>query len=143
MKWVKWVQPFWLLCLLLLFWRNDPLYLARFSVLAAIIHEGGHILVYYFLTGKLPLLRISPFGMAMEIKRSAFTEGELLKLAAAGPAMNFLTAGIMLVMMQGKAAYSGYCFAAVNLAMGGFNLLPIQPLDGGELLQCLSNLRNR
>lgn len=137
MKWIKWVQPFWLLFLLLLFWKNDPLYLARFSVLAALLHEGGHIMIYYLLTGKLPLLRISPFGMAMEINRSAFTARELLLLAAAGPAMNFLAAGLTLLAMQLKAAYVGYCFAAVNLAMGGFNLLPVQPLDGGEILQNL------
>lgn len=139
MRWVKWVQPFWLLLLLVLFWRDDPLFLARFSVLAAIFHEGGHILVYYLLMGRLPLLRISPFGMAMEVDRSAFTERELLLLAIAGPLMNLLAAGAVLLAMQRKAAYGGYCFAAVNLAMGSFNLLPIKPLDGWEILHSITH----
>lgn len=135
MKWVKWAQPFWLILVLVLFWRNDPLYVARFSVLAAVLHEGGHILVYYLLVGKLPLLRISPLGIAMEVREADFTGRELLLLAAAGPLSNFLFAGAALLIMQWRAFYSGYCFAVVNLVLGLFNLLPIEPLDGWRLFR--------
>ena len=39
--------------------------------------------------------------------------------------------------MQHEASYWGWCFAGSNLLTAGYNLLPILPLDGGQMLFCL------
>ena len=63
--------------------------------------------------------------------------GQELVLAAAGPCTNLVLSAAANVWMEYVAGYSffGYRFAAANLLLGAFNLLPLPGLDGGYLLQ--------
>ena len=58
-------------------------------------------------------------------------------LAAAGPGMNGLLAAIWAMRMEQCATIRGSAFLAANLLTGAFNLLPIPPLDGAQMLRCL------
>lgn len=55
-------------------------------------------------------------------------------VAAAGPVSNILLAGIF-VMLAGSFPELSRIGIIVNLALGGFNMLPISPFDGSKVLK--------
>ena len=57
-------------------------------------------------------------------------------LAAAGPAVNFFLAGLWELRLEQRATIRASAFLAANLLTGAFNLLPIPPLDGAQLVEC-------
>ena len=102
-----------LLCgaLYLLLWFDASGFL-RIGLCAAVLHEMG--------TREQPL-----------------TRGQTFLLAAAGPGMNGLLAAIWAMRMEQCATIRGSAFLAANLLTGAFNLLPVPPLDGAQMLRCL------
>ena len=58
-------------------------------------------------------------------------------LAAAGPAVNFLLASLWALRLGRNMTIRGSAFFAANLLTGGFNLLPIPPLDGAQMAASL------
>ena len=109
----------------------------RLGLLAAILHEGGHILAYRFLLGRWPPVEVSPLGLSIPLHTLLPARLEL-PLAAAGPLANLLLCcaahGWMALF---GASWGAYRFAAVNLLVGGANLLPLPGLDGARILACL------
>lgn len=57
-------------------------------------------------------------------------------LAAAGPAVNLVLAGLWMLRLEQRATIRASAFLAANLLTGAFNLLPIPPLDGAQLAAC-------
>ena len=100
-----------LLCgaLYLLLWFDASGFL-RIGLCAAILHEIGHIFVYLLLFRRFPVIEVTMTGFCMRTWGQTLTQGQSFLLAAAGPA---------------------------NLLTGAFNLLPIPPLDGAQMLRCL------
>ena len=87
------------------------------------------------------------FGWAKPVPvaawRFANPRRAMMIVAAAGPAMNFFLAWLMLLALH-EVAYLGkdwgwwaiqfaLYFVLTNVALGLFNLLPIPPLDGGRI----------
>ena len=62
-------------------------------------------------------------------------------VGAAGPAVNFMLAGIWALRLEQELTIRGSAFWAANLLTGGFNLLPVPPLDGAQLASCLCEMR--
>ena len=91
----------------------------RLGLLAAFLHEWGHIGVYLALFGQFPV-----------------TLWQTALLAAAGPAVNFVLAGLWMLRLEQRATIRASAFLAANLLTGAFNLLPIPPLDGAQLAAC-------
>ena len=58
-------------------------------------------------------------------------------LAAAGPAVNFVLAGLWMLRLEQRGTIRASAFLAANLLTGAFNLLPIPPLDGYHLVNDL------
>ena len=112
----------------------------RLGLLAAVLHELGHIVVYVFLRRRLPVIEVTLTGFCMKTRGEWFSPGQLLVLAAAGPGVNFLLAGLWALRMAQKLTIRGGAFWAANILTGCFNLLPIPPLDGAQLLECLRML---
>lgn len=77
----------------------------------------------------LTQLRLVPGGLLAEFKRSSKSYNKLICVYISGPAGNLLVA----VLFSGSRGFGGYIFEA-NLAIGLFNLIPIHPLDGGQIL---------
>ena len=108
---------------------SDPTGMPTWCVLASLLHELGHMLALLLLRGRLSSLHIGFFGMRMVLDRRyplSYTAEALVALA--GPLINVLMAiGLWLLTDQGPLLW-------IHLCLAGFNLLPIEPLDGGRAL---------
>lgn len=125
---------FWLTLLLAL----DGTGLVRISLAAALLHEGGHLLVYWHYLHRWPRLAVSPVGIRLSMRGVLLPPSRELLLAAAGPLVNFVcSGGAILWMKLWGYCYLGYWFSSANLLLGVLNLLPVPGLDGAHILQCL------
>ena len=123
------IKPSFVLYLLVLSYLNPNDVFYPF-LLAAALHEGAHLLALRVL-GKRALSLTLSFAEA-ELKTEMLTPWEELAVCAAGPAANFLCAA----SFRGTFSH----FAAVSFLLGGVNLLPILPLDGGRMLRAVLEL---
>ncbi len=116
-------------------------------VTAIVIHEFGHGIVAKWCGASGISITIWALGGVCTSQRNLRPSRELMILAA-GPAVNFLCAGLVVAADLGLNAWSpawltgqtavwvGLWLQAaflVNLTLGIFNLLPIFPLDGGQM----------
>jgi Zn-dependent protease len=116
-------------------------------VVAIVSHEFGHGIVAKWCGATGISITIWALGGVCTSQRNQRPSRELLILAA-GPAVNFLIVGLVLALRHGLDAWSPAWLSGqtavwvglwlesaylVNLALGIFNLLPIFPLDGGQM----------
>ena len=101
----------------------------RLGLLAAFLHEWGHIGVYLALFGQFPVIEITLTGFCMRTRGREMTLWQTALLAAAGPAVNLVLAGLWMLRLEQRATIRASAFLAANL-------LPIPPLDGAQLAAC-------
>ena len=115
--------------LMLLFGDNKYVIMC---VLACLWHESGHLIM--MLLTNVRINRICLYGGGIRISPDKMfyftTTGVQLKVLLAGSTMN-LIAFLLLRNSQSEILYS---FAMINAAIGAFNMLPLQFLDGGKIL---------
>ena len=121
-------------------------YLALFFIV--LLHEYGHALACRQVGGTANYIMLWPLGGVAYVN-PPLRPGATLWSLAAGPLVNvallfvFFPLGIILDRSLGlaKAAPDVHSFLAallvINLVLLGFNLLPIYPLDGGQILRSL------
>lgn len=98
--------------------------------LALTLHELGHIIMTYVLGEKISILKILPIGFSCKLKnQNKIQTNKMLKILIAGPAVNFITAGLVFYWTQE--------FATINFLLGIFNLLPLFELDGMRIINIL------
>ena len=101
-----------------------PLRMLAGIVLAASVHELGHILALILCGGQLQRICLRAGGA--KIEATPLPPGRALMCTLAGPAAGALTI----------LAWNTFPELAVaGLVQTGFNLLPIYPLDGGRALR--------
>ena len=105
----------------------------RLGLLAAFLHEWGHIGVYLALFGQFPVIEVTLTGFCIRTRGRKMTLWQTALLAAAGPAVNFVLAGLWILRLEQRATIRASAFLAANLLTGAFNLLPIPPLDGAQM----------
>ena len=110
---------------------------------SVVLHELGHSLVAQRQGVKVRSITLFLFGGVASVERESSTACGALLVAAAGPAVNFVLAAVLL-MLKGATSESlpllalvGNRLMAMNLILGLFNLLPGLPLDGGLILKAL------
>ena len=109
----------------------------RLGLLAAILHELGHILVYCIQQRHLPVIEVTMTGFCMRTAGERLSPHQRLVLAAAGPAVNLVLARVWAARLAQAATIRGSAFWAANLLTGLFNLLPVPPLDGAQMAACI------
>lgn len=106
-----------------------------FALTAAFLHESGHFLVMCIMKNRPEKLVLNAAGVEMSnrdgIKLSFQQE---IFAAFAGPAINFLTALLLLTIYNFFPRDYLVFNAGTNICLGIFNLLPIETLDGGRIL---------
>ena len=102
-------------------------------LLAALLHEGGHYLVCRLLRVPVRFFRPAVTGAVIGYDGSLLSYGREIAVAAAGPLLNLLTAGLVLGCRGRFFALLGV--SSLGLAL--FNLVPHRRLDGGGILHAL------
>jgi Zn-dependent protease len=150
-------------------WDNFQWLLVWISMvfLAVLLHELGHALVARRWGIETEKIVLYPIGGGAFLEKMPEVPREEISIALAGPAVNFLLAGLMVPIMW----YSGnedyllilqlflqpngnivvfdasiweylvVVFFALNLLLGTFNLIPAFPLDGGRVLRAVLSKR--
>ncbi len=101
-----------------------------------VFHELGHILVARLFKRELKWIRIMPVGFSAGISENDGGMAESILVSLAGPLANLAVFSITLAWkgdFPGQESAVGF-FAAVNIALAAFNLLPVLPLDGGRIV---------
>lgn len=93
---------------------------------AAAIHEVGHALAIRLCGGQILLLRLTSVGGVIRYRLPRPDRVRAVCIAAAGPAAGLAAA-------CGAAAAHSPVFAGASLLLSLLNLLPVRPLDGGQI----------
>ncbi len=125
--------PAWLTVLLLT--RPDAPVVS--CVLAAAIHEGGHLLAMLAVGCPPDCCTVGAFGVRLETGQTRLPGyGRQIVISLAGPAVNLAAAGILYLAGAPSAA-------TVHALLGGLNLLPAAAMDGGQILRAVLCLAGR
>nr|WP_297171399.1 site-2 protease family protein [uncultured Agathobaculum sp.] len=112
--------------LLAALWCVDETNALPLFLLAAALHEAGHLLALRLSDGRLHRLVLSGSGAVL---RCALPRGRCARTAIclAGPAMSF-------ALTAAAGMLGAWRLAGASALLGLFNLLPMPPLDGGMAL---------
>lgn len=116
---------------------SDRSGIALMTVLAALLHECGHIIAAKLLHIPLRELRLDLLGARLEVAGRLLSYGEEWLLAAAGPLSSLVVA--LLAAPFWKFTPMSVTFSCASLLLGLLNLLPIRTFDGGRMLESALN----
>lgn len=125
-------------------------------MLAAFLHEMGHILAAKLMKIEIKEIKFGFFGVRIITDERLTSYKRELLLASAGPAVNIAIFIALLLyfcvnggeqrlfeaadvfLSGGAATYEGYFafFALSSLVQAIFNLMPVNTFDGGRILYC-------
>ena len=122
------ISPGFLLLMGVLFWLDEGVGMLPWGMAACVIHELGHVAAAAMFGGRMEGLSLTAVGAELQIGYDVpLTYGKDSLVALAGPAANLAAGGLALAVHWQLAAL-------ISFAVGGFNLLPILPLDGGRVV---------
>jgi Zn-dependent protease len=108
-----------------------------------LLHELGHSLAAQREGIKVSSITLHLIGGVARMERECSTAMGSFRVAAAGPAVSFLLAGLLLASQHSADHVTPLLgnlvaqLGVLNLALALFNLLPGLPLDGGLILKAL------
>jgi Zn-dependent protease/predicted transcriptional regulator len=109
-----------------------------------IAHEASHAVVAKRNGIGVRRITLWLFGGVSQLESEALTPGADFRIAVAGPITSFVLAGLFGAIgalvphsgLDGEVVVSALGWLAwMNLILGGFNLMPAAPLDGGRVLR--------
>jgi len=115
-------------------------YVGLFTVV--LMHEFGHALACRSVGGTVSHILLWPLGGVAHV-RPPQRPGAVLWSIAAGPLVNLMLApiaiGASLIVPEsfGDLRMVLYVVAVINVGLFVFNMLPVYPLDGGQILRSL------
>lgn len=108
--------------------------------LIVIIHEMGHVTAAWSFGWRMSSMELLPFGgVAKTEEWGTVPSREEIVVALAGPLQHVFIIFVSLFFYATHfwtKEWTEY-FIQANLIIAAFNLLPIYPLDGGRIVQCL------
>lgn len=109
---------------------------------AVVLHELTHSYVALGYGVEIESIVLLPIGGVSAMKEMPKDPHQELMIAVAGPLVNLVLAAALypLLLIFGNSLSPGlnfllYYFILMNLLLGGFNLLPAFPMDGGRVLR--------
>ena len=109
----------------------DPNAVGVGCLLASLLHETGHLLMIVWRGGRVKSICIGAFGMRIERELSLHLSfWDDVCIASGGPLMNLLWVGVCWL-----CGWETMC--GIHMLLMLLNLLPIEALDGGEILRCI------
>jgi Zn-dependent protease/CBS domain-containing protein len=117
--------------------------------LCVLLHEFGHAFAAKAFGIRTPDITLLPIGGVARLERMPANPRQELVIAIAGPAVNVLIAGIVLLLTGGALPIqefglidtaSGSLLGKVlnvNVLLVAFNVIPAFPMDGGRVLRAL------
>ncbi|MGH7997759.1 MAG: site-2 protease family protein [Opitutaceae bacterium] len=123
------------------------LLLAFFS--CVVLHELGHSLTARRFGVGVRRILLMPIGGMAEFDSIPREPRKELLITVAGPAVNFVIAGLLWAALSGLRATVDvsdvpanlrqffWTLAYINLGLGVFNLIPVFPMDGGRILRAV------
>ena len=121
------------LVLLALLWCADESGVLPLFLLAAAVHEGGHLLVLHLAGGSVQRLTLTACGAVLRCRLPS-SPCARAAVCLAGPAASFALTAL-------ANPLGAYRLAGASALLGLFNLLPLPPLDGGMALRHLADGR--
>ena len=109
---------------------------------SVLLHELGHAIVARHLGVAIAGIELHFFGGAAKMTSLPRTANDEVAIAAAGPAVSFALGGLGLLAASATGLWALSLFGWINLVLGGFNLLPALPMDGGRILRALLTRRH-
>lgn len=151
------VQPFfWLMAVVLGYRLEDPVFVLIWMAVvfvSILVHELGHALLMRRF-GARPWITLYHFGgLASSNSQSRSSRERIIELLG-GPGAGFALAGLVILMLYLTGRFEGFvasfvpvrysvrsenmhvlvwCLLSVNIYWGLLNLLPVYPLDGGQI----------
>jgi Zn-dependent protease/CBS domain-containing protein len=109
---------------------------------SVLIHELSHSVVAVRRGTPVRRIRLFIFGGVSEIEAEAANPQDEFAITVAGPASSFVLGGLFLGLAALTPAGSAFDqvigrIGWINILLGGFNLLPGFPLDGGRVLRSI------
>ena len=117
-----------------------------------VLHEFGHITMARRYGIKTPDVTLLPIGGVASLERIPEKPSQELAVAIAGPAVNFVIAGLLILVtgallppdatqIDDPRVSMIARLAAANLFLAIFNMIPAFPMDGGRVLHAVLAMR--
>ena len=110
-------------------------YLSLVALLAALLHEIGHLCVARACNVPIKELRFDIFGASITPKESFSSYKKEIAVALGGPLVNIVCFVILLPFLKAQSEILNL-FLATSAFLGLLNLLPIEGFDGGRVIYC-------
>jgi len=104
------------------------------------IHEFAHLLVLVLFRGKPETIRFSGFGIRVSGGSECLPRRQKFLVLAAGPAANFLSAILFAFFTYAQPELTTI-LCTPHLLLGLWNMMPLPPADGGQMLLLLLSPR--
>lgn len=128
---------FYFFALLSAFFILEPDNITASGAIAAVLHECGHLAVMLLVPhGHVERISIGACGVRITARLRGQYSG-WIPICIAGAAVNLSLAAIFLLCSLAVQSTFVTVFASANLCLGVINLLPVEPLDGGQLTRAL------
>ncbi|KSV72415.1 site-2 protease family protein [Sinorhizobium sp. Sb3] len=117
--------------------------------LCVVLHEFGHIAAARHFGIKTPDITLLPIGGLARLERNPNKPLEEFVIAIAGPLVNVLIAGLVVMAIGGTLGWDQLVapqdprvdflarLAGVNIFLVVFNMIPAFPMDGGRVLRAV------
>lgn len=110
-------------------------------LISASLHEAGHLILICKSKGKPRGINIYPSEIQIISNSVNLSLKEDILITLAGVFTNFILSAVFYFIFLLYNLRLFYDFSVCNLIMGIFNILPIESLDGGQLLRMLISTR--
>lgn len=117
------------------------LFVVLLAFSSVVLHELGHALVARKLGVFVSGIDLHFFGGVAKLASQPKSERDEIAIAAAGPAVSFVLAGLGMALYFATGFAVFELLALVNLVIAVFNLIPALPMDGGRILRAILSKR--